>query len=136
MFSKSQDKHNNYSEKVSVIAGGMLLTGDIESEGDVRIDGTVCGNILCKSKVVIIKSGKVIGNIHAANVDVHGAVTGNITAKELLSLKAHCQIEGNLTADKLQIEPNATFNGHCTMTLDKKSSSKVNEIGVLEQQVN
>lgn len=140
MFSKNQDKSGKqpaYTEKVSVIAGGMVLTGDMESEGDVRIDGTVCGNIFCKSKVVIIKSGKVVGDIQAANVDIHGAVSGNITARELLSLKAHCRIDGNLTADKLQIEPNATFNGHCTMAMDKKSPfSKVNEAGILEEQAN
>ena len=108
-------KAATYADKVSIIAGGMTLTGDVESEGDVRVDGTIRGNIYCKSKVVVIASGKVEGDIVAVNVDVHGAVHGNITVQDLLSLKSSSSITGNLTTDKLQIEPNAVFNGHCKM---------------------
>lgn len=135
MFSKNKQKENNkaaaYAEKVSIIASGMQITGDIEADGDVRIDGVVNGNIFCKSKVVIISSGKVVGDIQAVNVDVHGTVNGNITARELLSLKANCAINGNLTTEKLQIEPNAAFNGHCTMRFEQKSSSRVDEEGLV-----
>lgn len=123
MFLKNKDNGApkfTHHEKVSVIASGMQLTGDMESEGDIRIDGLVNGNIFCKSKVVIIATGKVIGDIHAVNIDVHGTVNGNITARDLLSLKSNCKINGNLATEKLQIEPNATFNGHCTMTFEQK----------------
>lgn len=137
MFSKNQKKDSKaatYADKVSIIAAGMQVTGDVVSEGDIRIDGTVKGNVFCNSKVVIISTGKVIGDIQAINIDVHGFVEGNITAKELLSLKANCKIEGNLATEKLQIEPNATFNGHCTMTFDQRSASRVSEEGlVLEE---
>jgi cytoskeletal protein CcmA (bactofilin family) len=125
MFSKSQ------TNKVSIIAAGMQITGDIESDGDIRIDGTVEGNVFCKSKVVIISTGKVIGDVEAVNIDVHGTVRGNIKARDLLSLKANCQISGNLATEKLQIEPNASFNGHCTMALEQKSASHVSKEGVV-----
>lgn len=135
MFSKqkTRDKSNTLSvaDKVSIIAAGMQLTGDIESEGDIRIDGVVTGNVYCKAKVVIISSGKLIGDVQAVNVDVHGTVIGNITARDLLCLKAKCNISGNLTTDKLQIEPNAIFNGSCTMKSENASLSIVNEEGVL-----
>jgi len=132
MFPRKQNKENKaqvYADKVSVIASGMQVTGDIESDGDMRIDGTVKGNVFCRSKVVIISTGKVTGDIQAVNVDVHGMVDGNITAGELLSLKANCIINGNLITEKLQIEPNASFNGNCTMTIGQRSSSLVNEEG-------
>jgi cytoskeletal protein CcmA (bactofilin family) len=135
MFAKNQHKEHNrsaiYADKVSIIAAGMQVSGDIESDGDIRIDGLVRGNVHCKSKVVIISSGKVIGDIKALNVDVHGTVDGNVTATELLSLKANCNITGNLTTERLQIEPNANFNGHCTMSAGQKSTSVVTESGVL-----
>lgn len=136
MFLKNKDKESNrtaYAEKVSIIASGMQLSGDMESEGDIRIDGVVNGNVFCKSKVVIISTGKVIGDIHAINVDVHGMVNGNITARDLLSLKGNCNINGNLVTKKLQIEPNATFNGCCTMSFEIKNSL-VNEEGILFQE--
>jgi cytoskeletal protein CcmA (bactofilin family) len=122
MFSKNQNKGNKttgYADKVSIIAAGMHISGDIESEGDVRIDGVVTGNVFCNSKVVVISTGRVEGDIQAVNVDVHGAVSGHITARDLLSLKASCRIQGNLTTGKLQIEPNAVFNGFCTMASEQ-----------------
>ncbi len=137
MFSKNQHKGNNktanYADKVSIIAEGMQVNGDLESAGDIRIDGAVNGNIYCKSKVVIIASGKVTGDIEAVNVDVHGTVHGNVSARDLLSLKANCKINGNLATGKLQIEPNATFNGLCTMTSDEKTSM-VTEDGLVLQE--
>ena len=137
MFSKNRNKDSKtttYAEKVSIIAAGVQVTGDIESDGDIRIDGCVKGNVFCKSKVVIISTGKVIGDIQAVNIDVHGTVQGNITAGELLSLKTNCNITGNLATEKLQIEPNAIFNGQCTMIFGQRSSSHVNEEGlVLEE---
>ncbi len=138
MFSRNQKKDSSRmplsADKVSVIAAGMQINGDIESEGDMRIDGTVVGSVFCKSKVVIISTGKVVGDIQAVNIDVHGTVKGNITAGELLSLKANCVIDGDLATEKLQIEPNASFNGHCKMSFEQKSSSRVSHDGlVLEE---
>jgi len=132
MFPKKQSKDHKaatYPEKVSILAAGMQITGDIVSEGDMRIDGLVRGNVFCKSKVVIIASGKVIGDVKAVNIDVHGTVEGNIAAKELLCLKANCKITGNLNTEKLMIEPNAIFNGQCVMKGAQKSASVVNEEG-------
>lgn len=138
MFSKNQNKEHNrsaiYADKVSIIAAGMQISGDIESDGDMRIDGIVKGNVHCKSKVVVISSGRVIGDIKAVNVDIHGIVDGNVTASELLSLKANSNINGNLTTERLQIEPNANFNGQCTMSAGQRSSSVVNENGLLFQE--
>lgn len=137
MFSRNQKENNRvaaYADKVSIIAAGMQVKGDIESDGDIRIDGTVIGNVFCKAKVVIISTGNVTGDIHATNIDVHGTVQGNINAKDLLSLKANCTINGNLVTDKLQIEPNAAFNGHCTMNFEQKSSSLVSEKGLVFQE--
>jgi len=134
MFSKNQNKDSKaaaFADKVSIIAAGMQVSGDIASDGDIRIDGTVNGNVVCKSRVVIIAGGRVTGDIQAVNVDVHGHVQGNITARELLSLKANCKIDGNLVTEKLQIEPNASFNGHCTMNFRQRSASMVSEEGLL-----
>jgi cytoskeletal protein CcmA (bactofilin family) len=126
MFSKPGSKGEKtaavYAEKVSIIAAGLKLKGDMEADGDIRIDGEIIGNVLCKAKVVISATGLVSGDIHAENVDVHGTVQGNITVGELLSIKAKSHITGNLITEKLQIEANAVFNGLCTMTIDPAGS--------------
>ncbi|MDF2190256.1 polymer-forming cytoskeletal protein [Paraflavitalea sp. CAU 1676] len=100
----------------SIIAAGTTLKGDINSSGDIRIDGVLQGNINCTAKVVIGSNGVVNGDIAGQQADIMGKVTGTIRVKELLQLKGGSQVNGNLHAGKLQIEPSANFNGQCHMT--------------------
>ncbi len=99
----------------SLIGSGTSLKGDITSSGDLRIDGTLVGNIICSSKVIIGANGVVEGDISGQQADIMGKVTGTIKVKELLMLKSNCQVNGNLYSAKLQIEPAASFNGQCHM---------------------
>lgn len=129
MFIKKDSDKNNTTKApkqagaVSTIATGTTLNGDIESEADMRIDGNIIGNVYCKAKIVLGESGIVQGDMHAANADVFGTVNGNIVSKDLLCLKAKSTVNGNVNAKRLQIEPNATFNGQCKMTSSDQVSS-------------
>lgn len=107
----------------SIIASGTTLKGDITSNGDIRIDGTLQGNIHCTAKVVIGANGTVEGDISGAQADIMGKVNGTIKVKELLQLKGGSQVNGNLYATKLQIEPTASFNGQCHMNGNGNSQS-------------
>ena len=104
-----------YPNSATLISSGTTLKGDVKSETDLRIDGTIQGNVICSSKVIIGPSGHVEGNIEGAHADVTGKVTGNITVKELLQLRGESNVHGNLIAAKLQIDPTAVFNGKCQM---------------------
>ncbi|MFM9911600.1 MAG: polymer-forming cytoskeletal protein [Chitinophagaceae bacterium] len=120
MFNQ-KSKTDNQSEApgsggASLIAAGTILKGDITSNGDIRIDGTLQGNIHCTAKVVIGANGVVEGDIAGQQADIMGKVKGTIKAKELLQLKGSCEISGNIHAGKLQIEPTANFNGQCHMS--------------------
>jgi cytoskeletal protein CcmA (bactofilin family) len=99
----------------SLIGSGTSLKGDITSSGDLRIDGTLIGNINCSSKIIIGANGVVEGDISGQTADIMGKVSGTIKVKELLQLKSNCQVNGNLYSAKLQIEPAANFNGQCHM---------------------
>src|SRR5665811_967428 len=103
------------SGSASLIGSGTTLKGDITSSGDLRIDGTLVGNINCTSKVIIGANGVVEGDISGLTADIMGKVNGTIKVKELLQLKSNCQVNGNLHSAKLQIEPAANFNGQCHM---------------------
>lgn len=104
------------STSASLIGAGTTMKGDITSNGDLRIDGTLVGNIHCTAKVVIGANGNVQGDIHGQQADIMGKVTGTIKVKDLLMLKGGSVVNGNLEAAKLQIEPTANFNGECHMT--------------------
>lgn len=99
----------------TLISSGTTLKGDINSNSDLRIDGTIIGNIQSTAKIIIGATGVVEGDINGNQADVVGKVSGNIRAKELLQLRGDSVVEGNLYAGKLQIEPSATFNGQCHM---------------------
>src|SRR6201995_6052584 len=100
----------------SLIGAGTSMKGDITSNGDLRIDGTLVGNIHCSAKVVIGAGGVVQGDINGQQADIMGKVTGTIKVKDLLQLKGGSHLNGNIQAAKLQIEPTANFTGQCHMT--------------------
>jgi cytoskeletal protein CcmA (bactofilin family) len=99
----------------TLIGAGTTLKGDISSNTDIRIDGTITGNIHSAAKIVIGANGVVEGDISGNQADIVGKVSGNIRTKELLQLRGESVVSGNLYAGKLQIEPTATFNGQCHM---------------------
>jgi cytoskeletal protein CcmA (bactofilin family) len=105
----------NSGNGTTIISAGTILKGDISSNGDLRIDGTIIGNISSAAKIVIGSSGIVEGDLTGNQADIVGKVSGNIRAKELLQLRGEAVVNGNLYAGKLQIEPSATFNGQCHM---------------------
>ena len=112
------------SGSASLIGAGTSLKGDISSNGDIRIDGTLEGNIHCTAKVVIGANGVVTGDVNGQQADIMGKVTGSIRVKDLLQLKGGSVITGNLHAAKLQIEPTANFNGECHMSQSNASTGK------------
>jgi cytoskeletal protein CcmA (bactofilin family) len=114
------------SNAASLISAGTTLTGDINSNADLRIDGTLVGNINSTAKVIIGANGVVQGDINGQQADILGKVTGAVKVKELLQLKGSSMIKGNIHAGKLQVEPTATFNGECHMniTVAEKAAEK------------
>ena len=117
------DKPTN-GNGTTLIGSGTTLKGDISSNSDLRIDGTVIGNIHSSAKVVIGANGVVEGDISGNQADIIGKVTGNIKAKDLLQLRGDSIVTGNLYAEKLQVEPSATFNGQCHMGATSKAAER------------
>ena len=103
------------SNSATLIGANTILKGDIQSQQDLRIDGTVIGNVKSASRIIIGQGGVVEGDLESVQCDVNGKVNGNIRCRELLQLRGESVVSGNLYAGKLQIEPSATFNGQCHM---------------------
>ena len=118
------NEKSNGAHGTTLIGAGTTLKGDISSNNDLRIDGTVIGNVSSTAKIVIGASGNVEGDISGNQADIVGKVSGNIKTKDLLQLRGDCTVNGNVHAGKLQIEPTAIFNGQCHM--GKVEESRVN----------
>lgn len=104
------------STTINLISNGTDITGDIKSNGDIRIDGSLTGNLNTKGKVVIGPTGKVSGEVICKNSEVSGIIEGKITVGQLLNLKASSKILGDIATSKLSVEPGAVFSGNCKMS--------------------
>lgn len=119
MFNKNRNLMGKNSDpntsSINLIGAGTIINGEVISNGDIRVDGTVVGSVSSKGKVVIGSTGNVDGEIVCQNADVSGKISGNISVAEILSLKATANLIGDIIASKLSIEPGANFMGSCSM---------------------
>lgn len=116
MFSdKKERKMTEPGANQNRINAGTTLKGDIESQGFFRIDGVIEGNVTTPSKVVLGKSGSIIGTLTCKDADIEGTFEGSLDVSGTLSLKATAQIDGEVEVGKLAVEPGAIFNASCTM---------------------
>jgi len=100
---------------VNMIGKGTSIKGDVRSDGDFRIDGTLLGSIQSTGKIVVGSTGTIEGEINCQNADISGIVKATLKVKELLSLKATSRVYGDVYTSKLAIEPGAVFTGTCNM---------------------
>lgn len=116
LTSKEQKRAaDEISTSSNSIGKGTYLEGNIETHGNIRIDGKITGNIKSKSKVALGNGALVQGNILAQNADIEGEVKGKIEITDLLVLKSTAIINGDILTGKMVVEPGAVFNGTCKM---------------------
>ena len=101
---------------INLIGSGTAIEGNVSSNGDIRLDGTLKGNMTTKGKVIIGETGKLSGEVRCKNLDVEGSVEGKAFITELMSLRNRSKILGDISTNKLAIEPGATFTGRCDMS--------------------
>ena len=100
---------------VNIIGHGTIIEGEVTSNGDIRIDGTVKGSVSTKAKLVIGSSGNVEGDVFCQNADISGSIKGKANVGEMLFLKANGKINGDINTGKLVVEVGASFTGNCNM---------------------
>ncbi len=105
----------NNSGTINIIGAGTSIEGEVRSNGDIRIDGTIKGSITSKARVVIGSTGMVEGDVICQNADVSGSIKGRTTVSELLFLKATAKVNGDIITGKLVVEVGASFTGACNM---------------------
>ncbi len=101
---------------INLIAKGTRITGDVISDGDIRLDGELIGNLDSKGRLVIGASGSLEGEISCKSCEIAGTHKGKLFVAELLSLKASSNVSGDIVTNKLSIEPGAYFAGTCSMS--------------------
>lgn len=108
-------KKDHLIEDVSIISSSVRIEGDLFSEGNVRIDGVVNGNISVNGNLTIGEGSKLNGAVKAKNVTMNGSLTGKVLAEEKLRLESKATLRGDLVAKALIVEEGALFQGFSNM---------------------
>lgn len=115
---------DNNTNAINLIAASTKIVGDVNTSNDIRIDGTLNGNLLTSGKLIIGLSGKVIGEINCKTSEIEGSIEGKINVIELLSLKSTSILKGEVTTGQIMIEPGAVFSGNCKMNNPTEKKQK------------
>lgn len=99
--------------QTTVIAKGTALEGKFKSTENVRLDGSIQGEVQVDKRLVMGEGSHVQGNIHAKDAAIKGKIKGDIFVKEALHLLETAVIEGNITAKTMIVEEGARYNGSC-----------------------
>jgi len=101
------------SNNHNVLSRGTTIVGNIKSEEDFRIDGTIEGNIICQGKIIIGPGGKVNGEVRCSILDILGTLEGNIYCSDTAILRESGLVLGDIKTQILEIEPGARLKGSC-----------------------
>ncbi|MDR1092329.1 MAG: polymer-forming cytoskeletal protein [Prevotella sp.] len=105
----------------NVLATGTNIKGEIGSEEDFRIDGSIDGNITCRGKIIVGQNGTITGNITCTNIEIFGQVKGYIICKDTLILRSTSRFAGDMKMQIIEIEPGAQIM-ESTLSMINKAS--------------
>ncbi len=124
----AQKNNSSSSVDVSILSSGVKIEGKIYSEGNMRIDGKVFGDVTVNGNLTLGDSSEVEGDVRAMNVTLSGIVKGLVEANEKVILEANSSLVGELTAKILVVEEGAKFDGRSNMN-SAKSKSELTDAG-------
>ena len=100
---------------LSVIAAGTTIIGELNSDGVVKVEGTVMGSVRADRQVLVAKGGRIEGDVYTKEAVVGGEVRGAILADERVEVQASSIIEGDITTQRILVHEGGEVNGHVRM---------------------
>jgi cytoskeletal protein CcmA (bactofilin family) len=95
----------------AVLGKGARLRGRIGGDGDLRVEGSISGEVAVKGQLVLAEGGEIVADVQATSVVVEGSVEGDITATDAVSIKASARVSGALKGSSISIEEGASVSG-------------------------
>ncbi len=102
------------SRPETVVGPGSKIEGDLHFSGQLRVEGTIIGNIRgegAETTAVVGPSGRIEGEIHAGEIQIEGEIRGNVHAERRVRLGARARLEGDVTYVALEVNEGASVNG-------------------------
>ena len=125
--SMNQKKEASPASDVSILSAGAKVEGKFFSDGNVRVDGKILGEVNVNGNLTLGESCEIKGDVKAKNITVSGDIEGTITASDKIVLDVKSSLKGDLFAKVLIIEEGATFDGRSTMTQSSEKPPSKND---------
>ena len=103
-------------KEMNIIGAGTVIEGKIRSQGSVRVDGKLIGEVTANESIAVGVTGEIEGNVIAKNVTVGGKVRGTINASEKIVFEGKSVIRADIRATRLVIDEGSIFDGKISMT--------------------
>ncbi len=120
MFKETQ----GVSETDTIIGPSVRVEGDFITEGNIIVEGTICGTIKTTKNLKIGPQAKIFANVSASNALIAGEIQGNLQVSGKLELTSTAKIFGDVRTSAMSMASGAVINGKCSMGGDGKKSNK------------
>jgi cytoskeletal protein CcmA (bactofilin family) len=122
MFGKNED---NLSQLETIVGPSVFLKGKLKSDGTIKIQGKVSGEIKAKGDILIDEGSDIKAIVQSRNMVVSGEVTGDLDASGEIQLTETAKVVGNISCKSLIIKMGALFIGKSSMKELEEKSKKV-----------
>lgn len=109
---------------VNTIDVNTRIEGNLTAGGDIRIDGTLIGNLDCKAKLIIGPKGYIEGDVECAKATIEGKFKGNLLVRQELTLQATADVTGDVKAGKMAVLGGSQIKGTCTVPYSGNAAPK------------
>ncbi len=106
------------SNGTAVLGKTTTIRGRISGDGDLRVEGTVQGDIAVRGDVVIAAGAEVTADVQAGSIAVEGALEGDIHANEAVTIRTNARVKGAIVGSRLEIEEGASVSGRFEAQFD------------------
>jgi cytoskeletal protein CcmA (bactofilin family) len=120
---KNNNSTNIANDSVTIISEGVKLEGNLNSKGNIRIDGIINGNVRAEGNITIGEHGEITGEVKAQVIVTGGKITGTAVASEKIVLESSSNLKGDLVTKILVVEEGAVFDGKSAMNSKEKQTA-------------
>lgn len=109
----------------TVVGPSVKIQGDLNSEGNIRIEGSVTGKVHTTQSVHVGEAAVIVADMQAGNAIIAGQIQGNVKVSGNLILQATARVHGDISCGILRVEDGAQFTGKCNMKGAAPDKAKV-----------
>lgn len=127
MFGKESAMKTDEGKISTIIAKGTKITGNIDMQGSLRIDGYLKGQVNSSETLTVGGTGVVEGEVRVKEAVVGGKVQGNLVATQKVELESNASIMGDVKTRVFVIKEGGIFHGNCSMKAESENQKPKGE---------